>query len=399
MTAAGGDTVVSPVGTGWQVALAGFAAELAGREISPATSAGYHKHVGWLAAADLADSPWEVSTRDLRAWLDGHHWSYDTRRKVLVSIGQFYAWGVDQGLVEWSPTAGVPRRAARAPGPSRRPWPAAWVEPVDGYVSSLQASGKSPLTVDQYLVRLRMLAGLSPDPWRITTGQLEQWLSNPDWAQQTKRTSANSVRSFYRWATRAGHLEVSPAAELGTIRVPRSLPRPAPEAAMREALAAGDDRTRLAVMFGAYAGLRRAEIARLRVDDITDTAVRVLGKGGHQRIVPVDPDGPLAGEWRAEMARRRRTGQDTAWVFPSRHGGPLTAAHLGRLVRAVLPPGYTGHQLRHRFATRAYAADRDLQAVQQLLGHAKPETTAVYAQVPDGALLSAVRATSSWGTP
>jgi site-specific recombinase XerC len=47
-----------------------------------------------------------------------------------------------------------------------------------------------------------------------------------------------------------------------------------------------------------------------------------------------------------------------------------------------------------RFATVAYAAERDLMAVQQLLGHAKPETTAVCAQVPDGALMRAVRATS-----
>jgi site-specific recombinase XerD len=379
----------------WDAAIGGFAAELGRRPIASATAEGYLKHVGWLADAGLAEDPWEVSSRALAAWLDGHHWSFHTRRKALVSIGQFYAWGVATGRVEWSPTAGIPRRAARTPGPSRRPWPPAWVEPVDGYLKSLHATGMTRGTMDQYLIRLQMLAGLAPDPWRITLPHLEQWLSNPDWSAQTKRSSKIAVRSFYRWAVRVGHLAESPAAELGVIRVPRALPRPAPDQAVREALAAGDDRVRLAVMFAAYAGLRRSEIAGLRVEDVTDAQVRVQGKGGHQRIVPVDPDGPLGTEWRAEMARRRRLEViDNGWLFPSSQGGHLTPHHLGKLITRVLPGGYTTHQLRHRFATAAYAGERDLMAVQQLLGHSKPETTAVYARVPDGALLTAVQAAS-----
>jgi integrase/recombinase XerC len=59
-------------------------------------------------------------------------------------------------------------------------------------------------------------------------------------------------------------------------------------------------------------------------------------------------------------------------------------------VARVLPEGFTTHSLRHRFATAAYGVERDLRAVQELLGHAKPETTARYAAVPDGALAAAV---------
>ncbi|HET6299160.1 MAG TPA: site-specific integrase, partial [Kribbella sp.] len=51
---------------------------------------------------------------------------------------------------------------------------------------------------------------------------------------------------------------------------------------------------------------------------------------------------------------------------------------------------WTGHSLRHRFASAAYAVDRDLRAVQELLGHSKPETTARYVATPDGALRAAV---------
>jgi site-specific recombinase XerD len=59
---------------------------------------------------------------------------------------------------------------------------------------------------------------------------------------------------------------------------------------------------------------------------------------------------------------------------------------------ATLPDGITAHQLRHRFATAAYAHQRDLRAVQELLGHASPATTARYTAVPDRAKFDAVMA-------
>lgn len=387
----------------WGPVLRDWSASLTERGLADATRDGYLKHATWLMDAALAASPWDVTTSALSAWLDAHHWSEQTRRKVLVSLSALYAWGVTTDRIEWSPVAGIPRRAARRPGPARRPWPERWAQPVEGYIASLRSASRSEETIGQYLVRLHLLASLAADPWTITGQQLEQWLSNPDWSPQTKRSSRTAVASFYRWAVRAGLLTTSPAEELDVVRVPRGLPRPASDAAVRQALASADDRTRLALMLGAYAGLRRAEIARLRCSDLTETHVRVEGKGGHQRIVPVDPEGPLAEAWRAELGRRRRGTHGTGWsgehvradgwVFPSTHGaGPLTAAHLGKIVRDALPDGYTSHQLRHRFATSAYAAERDLMAVQQLLGHARPETTAIYARVPDGALLTAVRA-------
>lgn len=56
---------------------------------------------------------------------------------------------------------------------------------------------------------------------------------------------------------------------------------------------------------------------------------------------------------------------------------------------AALPPGWTAHTLRHRFATRSYAATRDLATVQELLGHAKPETTRLYVALPPDAMRQA----------
>lgn len=112
------------------------------------------------------------------------------------------------------------------------------------------------------------------------------------------------MRTFYAWAAKAGHVEVSPAEELQSVLIARTLPRPAPDEALRAALAVADDRTRLAIMLAAYAGLRRAEIATLHTRQIGDGELLVVGKGGHHRRVPLHPD--LETDLRAELARRRR---------------------------------------------------------------------------------------------
>ena len=84
--------------------------------------------------------------------------------------------------------------------------------------------------------------------------------------------------------------------------------------------------------------------------------------------------------------------QAEGWVFPSPHGGHLGADRVGKILARALGAGYSAHTLRHRFASRAYTAQRDLRAVQELLGHSKPETTARYVAVPDDALAAAVAA-------
>jgi integrase len=90
--------------------------------------------------------------------------------------------------------------------------------------------------------------------------------------------------------------------------------------------------------------------------------------------------------------------------------GTAPAAHVPRVgevgqvrqidetaVDVVLGAGWSGHSCRHAFASKAYAGTRDLRAVQTLLGHSKPETTARYTAVPDGALAAAVAVVSFAG--
>lgn len=381
----------------WERALSGFGQWLADSERSEATAEGYLKHCGWLAA-DTAD-PWTLTSVQLQAWIDAHNWSAGTRRKVLVSLRCFYAWAVAEGECRWAPTAGVATSEPRKRGSRRSPVPAVWIEPLTAFQQWLQASGRTASTIEQRRWWLSRLAEVCADPWEVSVEQLALWLSTPDWSAETKRAGRASVRSFYRWAVLTGRLQRSPAADLDAVKLGRALPRPTPAAAVLSALDSADDRTRLAIMLATFAGLRRAEIAGLHWRDVRDGEVLVHGKGGIERVVPLHED--LEAALLAELRRRQRGGHGTGWsgphvsptgwLFPSDlEDKPLTPAHVGKLISRCLPEGWTTHSLRHRFATAAYRADRDLRAVQELLGHSKPETTARYAAVPDGALRSAV---------
>jgi integrase len=80
------------------------------------------------------------------------------------------------------------------------------------------------------------------------------------------------------------------------------------------------------------------------------------------------------------------------WLFPTGFGGHLGADCVGRLVSELMPPGWTMHTLRHRFATRAYRGTRNLRAVQVLLGHASIATTERYLSVDDSEIRAAAMA-------
>lgn len=377
-----------------------FRAALLAHGYGPATVDGYVRHVRQCGRG-LRTDPWAVTSGELATWIDSQNWSKQTRNRVLSSLRLFYAWGVAEGYLKWAPTAGLKRSPRRRSGPVASPLPATWSDPVEAHLTACRAKALSDAAIEKRLMYLKRLSSVESDPWAVTTAQLEAFLANPQWAPATKRTARNQVVMFYRWAERAGFVESSPASVLATVRVPRSVPRPAPSAAVRTAIASCDDRVRLMLLLAALGGLRRAEIASLHCSQIADTHLIVQGKGGHVRMVPMDPNGDLAIALRAELQRRREgrasgrgwseSHSERGWLFPSTDPEEhLRPRAVGDLMAEALPDGYTAHQLRHRFATSAYAATRDLRAVQELLGHSKPETTARYAAVPDGALLAAV---------
>jgi integrase len=216
----------------------------------------------------------------------------------------------------------------------------------------------------------------------VSHRDLVTYLSNESWSAATRRSKSTTVRSFYGWADlECRNPRVNPAAKLGAVKVPRGRPRPTPAAVLQSALQRADARGRLMLMLGAHAGLRRSEIAKVHSRDAVEGMLRVTGKGGHTRVIPLSPD--LA----AAIASR-----GDGYLFPGKIDGHLSADAVANVVVDLLGGGWTAHTLRHAFATKAYAADRDLLAVQELLGHSSPQTTAVYAAVPSDAMHRAVLA-------
>ena len=270
-----------------------------------------------------------------------------------------------------------------------------WAEAEAAWTRVLRAAGRSEQSIALRRHQLgRLAAAMRPrGPWSVTTDDLIGWLGEQGWARETLRSHRAAVRSFYRWAHGAGHVARDPAAGLPAVRPAPPMPRPTNAEALRQALATvSDERVHLALLLGARLGLRRGEMVLVHerdlVDDLVGYSLLVHGKGGRRRSVPVP----------ATLARqiRRACRAGGGWAFPGRIDGHLSAAYLGKLVSRVLPAGQSTHGLRHRFATDAHRVNRDLVTVQELLGHASPETTRRYVGADEDELRRTVLALAGY---
>lgn len=261
---------------------------------------------------------------------------------------------------------------------------------IGQWATWMTAANNRPDTIAQRIYHVsRMLKETRGDPWVLTSEDLVSWLGSKGWKPNTLRAYRASFRAFYTWGQGVGRRPDNPALLIPRVRVPRGLPRPTPELVYRTAAIGSNADVRLMIYLAAICGLRRGEISRVCREDIVEDllgfALRIEGKGGHVRLVPL-PDELAA------MLRARPAG----WIFPSpRRPGPLTPAHVGKLVSQALPDHWTCHTLRHRCGTVAYSTTKDLRAVQELLGHMRPETTALYTQVGRASIREAIRGTAA----
>lgn len=215
----------------------------------------------------------------------------------------------------------------------------------------------------------------------------------------------SAVRSFLRWISDREGYDLSAALAARSPKYTRSLPRPlAPEqaralldqAAIQHPTpwVAARDVAALTLMYGS--GLRISEALALNGRDwpMTDS-LRIIGKGGKERVVPVLP---VARAAIAEYVRLCpwQSGPDDP-LFRGVRGGRLAATVLDKAVMSLrqglgLPASATPHALRHSFATHLLAAGGDLRTIQELLGHASLSTTQVYTGVDDAYLMAVYRA-------
>jgi integrase/recombinase XerD len=199
-----------------------------------------------------------------------------------------------------------------------------------------------------------------------------------------KRHYTAGIKSFYRWAAQAGHIERNPMEHVVLGKTPTPMPRDIPLADIRSLLVwvAGDDRTELAVWLGYAAGLRVSEIAGLRIEHVVLRGPRphlrvVDGKGGRSRVIPLGE--PLREILGAYLAQRPGVGP----VLERRHpadGRPMTGKAVTDVIRgAMAAAGVKArpHDLRHTYATQLLQATRGegLLTVSKLLGHSSTTLT------------------------
>ncbi len=241
----------------------------------------------------------------------------------------------------------------------------------------------------------------------VTLADLRAWMARERARGLTGRSvsrALSAVKGFHRWLAEAEGLEAPAVLAARGPRAERRLPRPVSVEGARALIAAVEDDAAqpwvgardaavLTLLWGC--GLRIAEaLALTGAEAPLPAALRVRGKGGRERMVPVLPAARAAVE--AYRALCPFAPAPDMALFRGVRGGQLGAravqAAMARARAALgLPATATPHALRHAFATHLLAAGGDLRAIQTLLGHAALSTTQVYAAV-EGSRLAAVHA-------
>lgn len=213
--------------------------------------------------------------------------------------------------------------------------------------------------------------------------------AHPEWSPSTAATYHSYLSSWHKWLCLSDKREDNPMRKLSSPRRPDRAPRPvADDALVRLLTMRIHHRTRVMITLAAVAGLRVAEIARVKGEDIDleGRKIYVIGKGHKRAWLPLHP---LLVEAAATMPQR-------GWWFPANSRRPGEHVHpksvsdiIGAAMRRARIPG-TPHALRHWYASTLLDDGADLRTVQELLRHASIQTTQVYTKVKDSKRVEAV---------
>ena len=204
------------------------------------------------------------------------------------------------------------------------------------------------------------------------------------------------LRQFYRYALRQGLIELSPVELISTPKLVRKIPGTLSESEVLALLAAPDistaeglrDRAMLELLYAT--GLRVSELISLELSrcSLANGIVRILGKGGKERLVPM---GDVAVDWIKQYLDEARSvlieGKGVSnYLFITKRGSSMTRQAFWYLIKkhastALISRKISPHTLRHAFATHLLNHGADLRVVQLLLGHADLSTTQIYTHV------------------
>lgn len=232
------------------------------------------------------------------------------------------------------------------------------------------------------------------------------WQARSGVGRGTQARSLSAVRGLFRYACRENIVQRNPAATVRTPKQASSLPRhlrPGEIENLLEAVSGDEplqrrDSALLELLYAA--GLRVSELAQLDWCDLEPESrtLRVLGKGGKERMVPYGRPAARALErWLEVWAEvRKSSAGNEEPIFLNHRGDRLGVRSVRRIIdkyveRAALASGVHPHTLRHTFATHLLEAGADLRTIQELLGHSSLSTTQRYTHVEIDRLLEVYR--------
>lgn len=240
-------------------------------------------------------------------------------------------------------------------------------------------------TVGRFIVWLRFTHRKPVD--RATEEQVREYLSTFD-NPATRNRVLSDIRGYFLFARRTGRIDRGddPTEDIDRLREPEKLPHPVhpdDRARLFSAAKRVGPRCYVIVSILAYTGLRRAECADLRWEDI-DFSQRMIhvahGKGGKERYVPMNGRLTAALEtWKKAQER------ENEWVFPGQYWfrpiHPRTVWEDVKAAREEAGIYVTPHDWRHTFGTEAYRASKNPYGVAKVMGHTNIQTTQRYALV------------------
>ncbi|MBD3334080.1 MAG: tyrosine recombinase [Candidatus Eisenbacteria bacterium] len=293
------------------------------------------------------------------------------------------------------------------------------MSPLDPFLEELRLVRRvSARTVEAYRCDLTgyidRLSGIGKNPLCSTASDVVGYLSLLRAAGRATATVArarSSLKAFHQYLCREGYRDDDPTIELRGFKVLRPLPRVLAreeiEALLSDSASPDSEplrlRNRALLEVGYGAALRVSELVALDRSAIVRGEdglwVRIAGKGGRERFVPLGRPAEEALAAYIEEGRPRllKGGRDGGAIFLNARGRPLSRSGFWRILRqearrsGLNPQGIHPHVLRHSCATHLLEGGASLRVVQEFLGHAKISTTEIYTAVERDRLRDAYR--------
>lgn len=270
---------------------------------------------------------------------------------------------------------------------------------IDKFINYLKIEkGVSNHTIINYTIDLKMFSSFLGEAGVDSVDHLAlrrflAVLRSKNYSKRTVARKLASLRSFFRFLYREGHIKANPITAISSPKLDKKLPKFLDVGKVTKLILSPDvktpsglrDRAILETLYSC--GIRVSELVGLNVDDIDfiSGVIKVLGKGRKERMVPIG-DMALGSIRKYTESRRNGRAKENKAVFLNSRGGRLTDRSVRRVIDKYIhacsaEEKISPHSLRHSFATHLLDKGADLRSVQELLGHMNLSTTQIYTHV------------------